>query len=249
MAKSRSSLCRASENPNTPTSLFNAMIAPLVGIALRGVIWYQGESNADRAAQYRTLFPALIDDWRRHWNRDDLAFHFVQLANFYTQQPEPVESKWAELRDAQASALRLPHTGMAVAIDVGEADDIHPRNKQAVGDRLARSALNGTYAMKDVVASGPHFRVAKRDGGTVRLQFDMADGLHAKGDEHRCFAIAGEDRKFKWCPLRIDGSSVLLQSPLANGPLFIRYGWADNPACNLFNSEDLPAAPFEVRVG
>jgi sialate O-acetylesterase len=234
-------------NPNVPCALFNGMIAPLLPFSIRGVIWYQGESNVDRASQYRTLFPTLIRDWRRNWERDGLAFHFVQLANYMPVQDQPAESQWAELREAQSMTLDLPHTGMAVAIDVGEASDIHPRNKQDVGLRLALSALHKTYGIKDVVASGPLFRESQREGRAMRLFFDYAEGgLVCRGEKLRGFVMAGADGVFAESDAVIDGATVVVSCPRVPNPKAMRYAWADNPVCNLYNFAGLPASPFRT---
>jgi sialate O-acetylesterase len=232
---------------NAPSSLFNGMIAPLLPYAIRGAIWYQGESNADRAGQYQTLFPVLIRDWRRAWGQGDFAFYFVQLANHMARLPQPAESAWAQLREAQAMSLALPHTGMAVAIDIGEAGDIHPGNKYDVGLRLALNALLQTYGQGDVVPCGPLFRSMKREGATLRLSFDfVGGGLVCQGDTLRGFAVAGEEGCFVWADARIDGDEVLVSAPAITAPEAVRYGWGDNPEVNLYNKAGLPAAPFRT---
>ncbi|MBN1782693.1 9-O-acetylesterase [bacterium] len=231
---------------NDPTGLFNAMIHPLVPYGIRGVIWYQGESNAGRAWQYRTLFPALIRDWRMQW-KQDFPFLFVQLANYMAVRPAPSESDWAELREAQAMALSVPETGMAVIIDIGEAEDIHPKNKQDVGKRLALNALARVYD-EDVVYSGPVYRSMDTEGGKIRLFFDhVHKGLLAKGGRLTGFAIAGEDRKFVWADAEImDDGSILVSGVSVPKPVAVRYGWANNPECNLYNRDGLPASPFRT---
>ena len=230
-----------------PTVLYNGMIAPLLPYGIRGTIWYQGESNAPRAEQYRSLFPAMIKDWRKQWNQGDFPFYFVQLANFMAVQDDPNEaSAWAELREAQTGALELPNTGMAVAIDIGEAGDIHPRNKQDVGRRLSRWALADVYG-HDVVPSGPLYSGMQREGSTIRINFDHAAGLRTPDDEPiGGFVIAGPDSSFVWADARIDGSSVIVSSPLVPDPVAVRYGWANNPNLNLRNGAGLPASPFRT---
>ena len=230
-----------------PGVLFNGMISPLLPFAIRGFIWYQGESNADRAAQYRDLFEVLIRSWRGAWAQGDLPFYFVQLANYMARQPVPSETQWAELREAQTMALALPNTGMAVAIDIGEAEDIHPRNKKDVGLRLALHALHGTYAHSDVIPSGPLFRSVKRKGSLLRLSFDhVGGGLVCQGAALRGFSIAADDGRFFWAEATIDGEDILVSSPQIAAPRSARYGWADNPEVNLYNKAGLPASPFRT---
>jgi len=230
-----------------PSGLFNAMIAPIVPYAIQGAIWYQGESNVGRAYEYRTLFPAMIRDWREVWGQGDFPFLFVQLANFMPTRPEPGESAWAELRQAQLLTLSLPKTGMAVAIDIGDANDIHPRNKQDAGKRLALNALAIAYGEK-VVYSGPIYARMKREGNAVRLYFQHVDGglTTPNGEPLKGFAIAGADRKFVWAEARIEGSMVVVHSSQVPQPVAVRYGWADNPVCNLYNKVGLPASPFRT---
>jgi sialate O-acetylesterase len=171
----------------------------------------------------------------------------VQLANYMARQEQPTESQWAELREAQTMALALPNTGMAVAIDIGEAEDIHPRNKMDVGLRLALHALHGTYGLSDVIPSGPLFRSAKREGSSLRLSFDhIGGGLVCQGDALRGFSIAGEDGRFVWAEATIDGEDILVSSPEIDAPRAARYGWADNPDVNLYNEAGLPASPFRT---
>ena len=201
--------------------------------------------------KYQEYFPALIKDWRSKW-RNDFPFFWVQLANFMAPAAEPVESKWAELREAQTMALQLPATGQAVAIDIGVADDIHPRNKQDVGLRLALAALKIAYG-KDVVHSGPTYASMKREEGTIRLHFENAgSGLQAKGDKYgylKGFAIAGPDKKFVWTKAHIENNDVIVYSDSVKDPQFVRYAWADNPDdANLFNLEGLPASPFRTEI-
>jgi sialate O-acetylesterase len=236
----------AQKDPNRPTVLFNAMIHPFLPYAIKGVIWYQGESNADRAHQYRTLFPAMITDWRRQWGQGDFPFYFVQLANFMKAEPEPVASAWAELRDAQSGALSLPNTGMAVAINIGDATDIHPKNKQDVGKRLALIALAKNYGVK-VQYTGPMYQSAKIEARTIRLSFSAAEGLKtSNGAELKGFAIAGADQKFHWAKAEIKGNQVVVSSTEVPDPVAVRYAWANNPVCNLVNGAGLPASPFRT---
>ncbi|QIX60124.1 sialate O-acetylesterase [Hymenobacter sp. BT18] len=231
---------------NTPTALFNGMIAPLIPYALKGIIWYQGESNVGRAKQYRTLFPALIQDWRRRWGQE-LPFLFVQLANWQPRELQPSDSDWARLREAQATALALPKTGMAVAIDVGDAHDIHPANKQAVGQRLVLLASNKVYGEQAVVAAGPTLEKVLCKRHAVQLTFTQAgSGLQAKGDTLRGFAVAGADKQFHWATATLHGHKVVLTSPAVPKPVAVRYNWANNPSGNLYNREGLPALPFRT---
>ncbi len=235
-------------NPNAPTVLYNGMIAPLIPFAIRGAIWYQGESNADRAYQYRQLFPAMIEDWRRSWGGGKFPFLFVQLANFMAVKPEPGESAWAELREAQCMTLSQPQTGMATIIDIGDAIDIHPKNKQDVGRRLALWALANTYGRENVARSGPLYKSMKIKDGRVVVRFDHVDGgLVAKGGGPLTgFAIAGADRKFVWAEAEIQGKTVVVRSDRVSKPMAVRYAWADNPVCNLYNGAGLPASPFRT---
>lgn len=232
-----------------PSLLFNGSIAPLAPYAIRGVIWYQGESNAARAEEYRKLLPAMIADWRQYWKQGDFPFLVVQLANFYPEQAQPAESTWAELREAQALALQLPSTALATAIDIGEADDIHPRNKAGVGERLGLGALKIAYG-QEVVHSGPVFRSMQTDDGRAILSFDMQESKLVSSDKHgylRGFAMAGADRKFYWARAFIEGDKVVVSCPQVAAPMAVRYAWADNPGqLNLYNSEGLPALPFRT---
>jgi len=238
----------ARKPPHRASCLYHGMIAPLVPYGIRGAIWYQGESNAGRAFRYRTLFPAMIADWRARWGQGDFPFYFVQLANFRARKPEPGESAWAELREAQLLTLKsVPNTGMAVAIDVGGAKDIHPKSKQEVGRRLALWALARDYGKK-VVPSGPIYRGHEVEDGRVVIGFDHVGGGFAARPEGKLlgFAIAGADRKFVWAEAEIEGDRVVVRHPDIPEPAAVRYGWADNPAANLANREGLPASPFRT---
>lgn len=235
-----------SENPNLPTSLYNAMIHPLVPYGIRGAIWYQGESNASRAYQYRELFPLVIENWRKDWGKD-FPFYFVQLANFKPVSPEPVDSDWAELREAQTRTLSVANTGMAVIIDKGEANDIHPKDKQAVGHRLALIARAKTYGER-IPYSGPMYHSYEIDGDKIILSFDHTEGGLKSGDGKTLqgFSIAGRDHKFHWAKAEIQGDKVVVSSPKVLYPVAVRYAWADNPVCNLYNGAGLPASPFRT---
>ena len=244
-----------------PTGFFNGMIHPLIPFGIRGIVWYQGESNTSEPESYRDLFSALITDWRSHWDRNNLPFLFVQLPGFQRFEPKPTPSKWAVLRAAQASALRLPNTGMAVTLDLSRPRNIlHPRNKREVGRRLALIAQLGVYGQK-VDCEGPVFKSAKFNGNQVRITFRNADsgltagtpnptdpnepvakpGLLVKG-----FSLAGADHKFVWANAVIDGGSVVVSSDLVKSPVAVRYGWDDNPEVNLYNRAGLPTAPFRT---
>ncbi len=235
-------------DPNIVTALYNAMISPLLPYEIRGAIWYQGESNAGRPQQYRPLLETLIGDWRNRFQNPQLPFFIVQLANFKQVQTQPVESGWAELRESQQRVAQAdPLVGLAVITDIGEADDIHPRNKQDVGKRLALSALKIAYG-RQLVDSGPTYAKHSVEGGLLRVDFEnVGDGLAADGDL-KGFAIAGADGKFVWAEARIEGASVVLSSPEVEAPVHARYNWANNPIGNLYNSANLPAAPFRTDV-
>ena len=232
-------------SPSHPSVLYNGMIAPLQPYAIKGVIWYQGESNADRADQYSRLFPAMITDWRRAWGQGDFPFLWVQLANFKARQPGPGNSAWAELRDAQSRTLSLPNTGQAVIIDIGDATDIHPKNKQDVGARLALLARKVAYS-EDILASGPVVKDSDAKGRTVTLTFShVGDGLAARGGELLGFTLAGPDRIFHDAQATIEGTDrLIITSDAVSQPVAVRYAWADNPDATLENSAGLLASPF-----
>jgi len=223
------------------------MIAPLAPCALKGVIWYQGEANASAAKLYGKLLPAMIADWRKQFDRKDLAFHIVSLANYQDASDQPRNNAWAELREAQAMTVKNdPNCGLAVAIDIGDEKDIHPKNKREVGRRLALSALAKTYG-KQVAGSGPWFREMKVEGEKIRLNFDhTAGGLKFKGETDKSFAIAGADGKFTWAKAEIDGESIIVSSQEVKSPVAVRYAWDANPQAALYNAADLPAVPFRT---
>ncbi|RBL90487.1 sialate O-acetylesterase [Chitinophaga flava] len=230
-----------------PAMLFNAMIHPLVPYAIKGVIWYQGEANENAGFDYRQLFPSLIKDWRQRWKQGDFPFLYVQLANYKKIKPAPSESEWAEVREAQAMTQSLPNTGMACIIDIGEADNIHPANKQEVGHRLALVAGKQVYHQKGIV-SGPSFVGFKVVNHRVRIRFaGTGTGLSTRdGKAVTGFAIAGADKRFYWASAVIEGNEVVVYSDLVATPTAVRYAWADNPVCNLINSAGLPAVPFRT---
>lgn len=236
-------------NPNLPTVLYNGMISPLIPYGLKGVIWYQGESNVGRGKQYQSLLPVLITDWRQQWHQGDFPFYIVQLANYLEPSKQPVNDAWAELREAQSIASNRVHSsGLAVTIDIGEAGDIHPKNKQDVGKRLALLALAKDYG-QTVEYSGPVYKSSKREGNAIRIAFDHADGLNAKGGNVTGFAIAGADNQFVWADAQIDGTTVIVSSPQVPEPVAVRYAWDRNPAASLFNGAGLPAVPFRTDKG
>jgi len=237
-------------NQNSLYILFDSMIEPLLPCAMRGVIWYQGESSANRGNpnNYYRMQTDLINDWRYAWGQDDFPFLIVQLANFREPREYEPTALWPIVRDAQMKALKQPNTGMAVTIDIGEADDIHPKNKRDVGIRLANWALRDTYGF-NIVPSGPIYRDMIIDGDKIRILFDyVGGGLVAKdGQELKTFVIAGLDEKFVPAKAVIDGMSVIVSSPGVPEPYAVRYAWADNPeGCNLYNAEGLPASPFRT---
>jgi sialate O-acetylesterase len=238
-------------NPNVVSVLYNGMIAPLVPFAVKGAIWYQGESNAGRGRQYRTLLPELIGDWRSRFGVGDFPFLIVQLANFMETKSEPVESAWAELREAQLlTSQQVRKTGLAVAIDIGDAADIHPKNKQEVGRRLALAAEAIAYG-KLLEYSGPVYRSMDREDNRIRLRFDhVGGGLVAQGGPPlKGFAVAGADGNFVWAEALIEGDTVVVTNPQIKEPVAVRYGWAENPVCNLYNRAGLPASPFRTNPG
>lgn len=234
-----------------PLGLYNAMIAPIVQYLIRGVIWYQGESNVGRWETYESMLKALITDWRKKWEQDHFPFLIVQLPNYLESSSEPIESNWAQLREAQRRTLALPHTGMAVTIDIGEWNDIHPVNKKDVGYRLALYAQKIAYGDESEVWSGPMLESATRNNERICLSFsNVGSGLIAKGDDRlKHFAIAGEDLNFVWADAMIEGDRVIVWNDQVQKPLYVRYAWADNPVeANLYNAEGLPASPFSVEI-
>jgi len=237
-------------NPHRPASLYNGMIAPLVPYALRGGIWYQGESNAggSSAKLYGLQLQAMITNWRNDWAQGDFPFLWVQLPNFRGLQQQPVEtSGWVIVQEEMLKSLSLPGSGMAVTIDIGEAADIHPKNKQDVGRRLAQWALATTYG-KDMVACGPLYKSMQKQGDKITITFDhVGSGLVAKGGEGlKGFAVAGADRKFVWADAKIKGDKVVVSSSQVKDPVAVRYAWAMNPIANLYNKAGLPASPFRT---
>jgi len=232
-----------------PEGLYNAMLAPLLKYRIKGVIWYQGESNAAKPMEYRDLFTGLIKDWRLGWQEGNFPFLYVQLPNFMEAKSQPSESDWALLREAQLQTLSVPNTAMAVTIDIGEWNDIHPLDKLDVGRRLALAAESVAYGDSTLVYSGPQYQSMKIEGNKVSLSFSsVGKGLVAKGGEGlKSFAIAGSDKVFVWGQARIEGDKVIVSSDRVPNPVAVRYAWADNPeGANLFNKEGLPASPFRT---
>jgi sialate O-acetylesterase len=252
------------------SSIFNGLINPLVPYGLTGVLWYQGESDTDRAWEYRTTLSLLIHDWRTKWGGRDLPFYICQLPSFGPKQSKPAESSWAELREAQAASQELPDTTLTVLVDLGEADDIHLREKKTIGDRLANQALAKQFGY-DIVTSGPEYRSMKVGDGKIEIQFNHVEGglsahqlpsvfdvstlrgevapLSPVSPESQLqgFSICGEDRKWVWADAKLEGSdSILVWSNQVPSPVAVRYGWADNATVNLFNGAGLPAAPFRT---
>jgi len=232
-----------------PMGLYNAMIHPLFNYPIKGMLWYQGESNVGKPNEYFALMNELIHNWRAGWNNAELPFYFVQLANFLEAKEMPVESNWAALRQQQLDMLKIPNTGMAVTIDIGEWNDIHPLNKKDVGERLALHALKNQYAKKDIIISGPLVKKHKVSKNKVTLEFNFVQNGIKKVDALKYFELAGDDKKFVKATAVIKSKSIVLQSDQINAPKYVRYAWADNPEyVNFFNMEGLPASPFELKL-
>jgi sialate O-acetylesterase len=229
----------------TATILYNAMLSPVLPYGMRGVIWYQGETNVPRAWQYRKLFPAMIQEWRTLWNQGEFPFYFVQIAPYqYKGNPETAA---AELREAQMIALKVPQTGMAITMDIGDPTNIHPLHKNRVGERLALLAMANTYGQDNLVHSGPLYRSMTVEGDRIRLYFDhVGGGLVAKGGPLSHFLLAGKDRRFVQAEAVIDGETILVSAPGVLDPVAVRYGWSNDAQPNLFNREGLPASSFRT---
>ncbi len=232
-----------------PGNLYNGILKSHLGYGIKGAIWYQGESNASRAYQYRQLFPTMIDNWRREWGQGDFPFYWVQLADFREEKETPEESDWAELREAQTMTMsKLPHTGEAVIIDVGEGKDIHPRNKLRVGQRLARWALAKEYGF-DIAYHSPAYKSMEKQDGKIILSFDHVHGGWRPFDVQQPigFAIAGADKKFVWADAKLlKDNQIEVSSSQVGDPVAVRYAWADNPVCNMFDTVGLPLTPFRT---
>ncbi|MEJ7585971.1 MAG: sialate O-acetylesterase [Ferruginibacter sp.] len=234
---------------SSPAVLYNGNIAPLKALGIKGIIWYQGEANAGRAVEYKELFAAMIKDWRATFKQDDLPFLFVQLANYMRETNDPVQSDWAELRESQAAALSLPNTGMAVSIDIGEADDIHPKNKSEVGRRLGLTALKVAYH-KTITGSGPSFQSMSIANDSIILHYQSGGGGLVTKNKYgyiNGFQVAGADQKYYWAKAHLNKNSVVVYNSKVKNPVAVRYLWADNPGeIDLYNSAGLPAIPFRT---
>jgi len=236
---------------NEPTGLYNTMVGPAINYQIKGILWYQGETNTGRPREYQQLLPALINDWRNKWQQGLIPFLFVQLPNFMEVQYLPSESQWAELRFGQLKSLSVPNTAMAVTIDVGEWNDIHPLEKKVVGERLALAARKLAYGNDKIVYSGPIYKSSAKEADSIKIEFDhIGSGLATKGGgDLNYFAIAGADKKFVWAEARIYNNHVIVWSGKIKDPVYVRYAWADNPeGANLYNFEGLPASPFEATI-
>ncbi len=229
-----------------PTSLYNGMIAPELPLTIKGAIWYQGENNAGRAVQYRRILPTMIADWRNRFESGDFPFYIVSLAAWQAHKDQPGDDEWAELREAQAlTAKNVKNSGLAMAIDIGDAGDIHPKEKKTVGERLALLALARTYD-KRVVDEGPTYKSLSIKGNEARVTFDHTGGLLPRGGPLGEFALAGADRKWHWATATIEGNMVVLTSPDVAAPVAVRYAWQANPVATLTNGAGLPAVPFRT---
>ena len=239
-------LSERGDPPRPPAGLYQGMIAPLLNYPIGGTIWYQGESNTERAFQYRNLLPALIQSWRDAWHQQDFPFLIVQLPN-QGHSEEFADSWWAELREAQLfTAKNVSNTGLAVTIDVGEAANLHPPRKEEIGDRLALWALASAYKKK-IEYSGPLYKEMRIEGNSIRLSFEhVGSGLELRGDSPTAFTVAGADKRFHRASARIDGDTMLISSPEVESPVAVRYAWADSPDSSLFNKDGLPASPFRT---
>jgi sialate O-acetylesterase len=231
-----------------PGNIFAGVVHPTLGYGIKGVIWYQGESNATRAAEYAELFPFMIEQWRKEWGQGDFPFYWAQLADHKAEKPTPGESDWAELREAQTKTLKLPNTGQAVIIDIGEGKDIHPRNKLDVAARLVRWALAKDYGM-DIPHRSPEFKSVAFNGNVAKVTLDLFGGSLRPFDVNEAlgFAVCGEDKVWHAATGRIvGGGEIEVTSPEVKSPVAVRYAWADNPVCNLFSDADLPVTPFRT---
>jgi len=235
-------------DPNyLPSLLFNGMVNPFLDFPIAGVLWYQGESNKVNAFLYRKLFPAMIADWRKGWKNSELPFYFVQIANYGPLESTPQESPSAELRESQHVARTLPHTGMAVTIDIGDPSDIHPLNKIVVGERLARHALKNLYGKSDMIADGPVYDGHIRKGNKLVITFKNSQRLSTNDNRPPSgFEVAERNGKFVYANAKIKGNKIIVWHPDIKNPYDIRYAWAESPVVNLYNEEGLPAYPFRT---
>jgi sialate O-acetylesterase len=236
---------------NNPSALYNAMVAPLTNYTISGFLWYQGESNTENPKEYGALMHALIGDWRKKWGQGNIPFLFVQLPNFSDVRYIPEESQWAATRQVQLNTMSIPNTGMAVTIDLGEWNDIHPDRKKEIGERLALWAEKLKYADTSVVVSGPLYQSSGIEGNKIRVRFSSTGSglINRDGEELSDFEIAGSDRKFVWAKAKIVGDDVIVWNDSVSSPLYVRYAWADNPDDpNLYNKNGLPASPFESKI-
>ena len=230
-----------------PTGLYNSMINPLINYNIKGAIWYQGESNTGKPKEYGDLLTTMITDWRSKWNQKDMPFFTAQLANFMEPKSQPIESNWAELRDQQRQvSLKVPNTGLAVIIDIGEWNDIHPLNKKTVGDRLALQAMKIAYG-KNIIADGPVYQSMKVEGNKIILSFKTGADDFAQVSELKGFTIKGKDGKYEWAKAKIEGNKIIVWNDSISNPISVRYDWADNPDGNLKNKTGLPASPFTTE--
>ncbi|CAN5514882.1 sialate O-acetylesterase [soil metagenome] len=236
----------ATSGPNVVTVLSNGMLEPQIPLGIKGAIWYQGESNADRAYQYRRLLPAMIGDWRKRFGQGDFPFYIVSLANFMAHKDKPSEDAWAELREAQAmTAANVKNSGLAVTIDVGDAVDIHPTDKKTVGERLALIALARDYG-KNIRYQGPTYKGLTIKGSEAWVQMDHAEGMLSRGGGPGEFQVAGADHQWHWATAKIQGSWIIVSSPDVTAPVAVRYAWQANPNANVYNGAGLPAVPFRT---
>lgn len=236
---------------SAPTGLYNTMVAPAIQYGIKGFLWYQGETNVGKPKEYVQLLPTLISDWRSKWNLGNIPFLYTQLPNYMEVDYSPVESDWAQMRQSQLQTLSVTNTGMPVALDVGEWNDIHPLNKKDVGERFALWAEYLVYKDRNLVYSGPIYKTAMAKGNKVILSFDhVGSGLIARNEpELYYFAIAGADKKYVWAKAKIEGNTVVVWNDAISNPVSVRYAWADNPeGANLYNAEGLPASPFEATL-
>jgi len=234
---------------NEPSGLYSTMVSPVINYRIKGILWYQGETNTDKPQEYQKLLPALINDWRTKWQEGSVPFLFVQLPNFMEVQYLPSESQWAELRFGQLKSLSVLNTAMAVTIDAGEWNDIHPLGKKVVGERLALAARKLAYGNDKIVYSGPLYKSFVKVADSIMIDFDhIGSGLMVKGGgDLNYFAIAGQDRKFVWAEAKISNNHIIVWSDEIKDPMYVRYAWADNPeGANLYNIEGLPASPFRT---